>query len=127
MKKERFELARQEARALGIVAVVVFALLLVAFYKSGFLVVLKMTAALLWLFAIPGAVLLLCLRETLERMERMLMGALLSGAILGISSYYVGLAGLHVKYHYIVLPLALDIIGLALFIRHEKRKEKASG
>ncbi len=127
MKSGHFELMNQEARALGITAIVVFTILLIAFYKSSPLIILKMAAALLWLFAIPGMLLLLCLREKLDRMERMVMGALLSAAILGISSYYVGLLGLNLKYHYVVLPIVLDAVGIFLFMRHEKAVETQTG
>ena len=116
MKREHFDLLKEEGKALGIVAVVVFVVLLIVFYKSGFFAALRMTLAGVWLFVIPGILLMLSFRDKLGRMERMVMGALLSAAILGISSYYVGLAGLNIKYHAMVFPLVLDAIGIILMV-----------
>lgn len=123
MKSAHSELAREEGKALGIIAGVLFAALLAAFYKSGVLVALRTTAALLWLFVVPGMLLLLFLHGKLGRMERILMGSLLSAGIMGIASYYIGLAGFNVNYHYMVLPPVLGIVGILLFLRHDKKDE----
>ena len=122
MKSAHSELVREEGKALGIVAGVLFVVLLVAFYKSGVIVALRMALALLWLFVVPGMLLLLFLREKLQRMERILIGSLLSAGVLGIASYYIGLIGFNVNYHYLVLPLVLDGAGIIVFLWHSKKK-----
>ena len=68
-------------------------------------------SALFWLFIIPGFFMTRVFGLN-DFAERLVLGILLSGALVGISAYYLGIFGLHVKYSAIVLPplfLALSI------------------
>ena len=62
-------------------------------------------------------------REKIGRMERTVMGALLSAAILGITSYYLGIFGISLKYHHVILPLALIVVGIGLLLWKEKKEK----
>ena len=57
------------------------------------------------------------LREKIDFIERFIIGIALAAGMIGIISYYVGLMGLNVKYHAIVLPLFLILIGLIFNLR----------
>jgi hypothetical protein len=52
-------------------------------------------------------------------LERLIIGTATSTAIIGISSYYLGLIGLHVKYHGIIIPAALISIGVLSLLRRQ--------
>ena len=44
-------------------------------------------------------------------MERFIIGISLAAGIIGVLSYYIGLIGLNIKYHAVLLPLAIIIAG----------------
>lgn len=117
LKKEVFELIGKELKYIGIVFALIFVALKIAFYKEGLLVVLRTSVSLLWLFVFPGYFLMLYWREKLQFLERLIIGIALSAAVIGIVSYYLGLAGLHVKYHTFLLPTLLIVIGIFINLK----------
>lgn len=84
----------------------------IAFYKEGLWIIFRTVISLFWLFAIPGYCIMLYWHNKLSFSERIVAGFFVSAAITGILSYYIGLIGLNVKFHFILLPLVLIIFGL---------------
>jgi uncharacterized membrane protein len=112
LRKENFSKIGKEV---GYVAVV-FALLVLAFrvifYKDTFIVTARTAMAVFWEFVLPGYFLMLYWEEKIGFAERIVIGAALSAAITGIASYYIGILGLNIKYHAILIPFLLITAGL---------------
>lgn len=120
LKKKVSEILKKEMRYLGIFAVIVVILFWIAFFKEGLGTVLRYTLALMWLFVLPGYFLLLYLNDKISFIERIIIGILFSAAVIGIISYYIGLIGLNIKYHVVLVPVILIITGIYLASRNKK-------
>tara|TARA_Y100000310_G_C20060137_1_gene524599 strand:- start:94 stop:450 length:357 start_codon:yes stop_codon:yes gene_type:complete len=111
LKKEVFNTVIKELKYIGILFLVVLIIFKIAFFKENLLVLIRNVLSLFWLFVLPGYFLMLYWREKLEFIERFIIGIALAAAIIGIFSYYLGLIGLNIKYHTIMLPLILILLG----------------
>lgn len=100
-----------------------YSLLQLTFYKESLLFILGFTWKAYYLFFLPGYCLLLHKRETVGFPVRLIIGGALGTALLLISSYYLGILGLHLRYHAYVLPPAFILLGLALY-RYRERIEQ---
>ena len=117
MKKEVFELAKKELKYVGILFLLVLIIFKIAFYKENLVVLFRNVLSLFWLFVLPGYFIMLHWKEKIGFLERFIIGIALSAAIIGIFSYYLGLIGLNIKYHTILLPLVLILIGIIINLR----------
>jgi len=118
LMKKHFE--TKEWYSLGIFSIIVFILLKIAFYKEPIGSLLHIFGAILWLFILPGYVFMLRWKANIAFLERIIMGMVISAGLTGIMSYYIGLLGLHIKYHFIVIPLFLISIGILLSLKAKK-------
>jgi uncharacterized membrane protein len=123
--KLNFKLMLEEGKKLGIVLLIGVLLLKIVFFKELLLTVIKMVLSLLWLF-FPGFVFMLRWKEKLGFVERFLIGVGVSTGVLGIASYYVGIMGLHVKYHGAVLPLVFILLAF-VFVSFSEKEGKSHG
>ena len=114
MKKEVFETIKKELQYMGMLFLLALAIFKIAFFKEDLIVLLRSVLSIFWLFALPGYFILLYWREKLGFFERLIIGIAVSAGTIGISSYYIGLIGLNIKYHLFLLPLALIFIGIAV-------------
>jgi len=112
LKKEVFELVKKELRYIGILFLLVLIIFKIAFFKEDVVVLFRNVLSLFWLFALPGYFIMLYWEKELGFTERFVIGIAISAAIIGIFSYYLGLIGLNIKYHHILLPTVLVIIGI---------------
>jgi len=117
LKKEVFDLMKKESAGVGILFVIFIVLFKLVFFKEDLAVVFRTVLSLFWLFIIPGYIIMLYWREKLGFVERLIIGTALSAALIGISSYYIGLIGLNIKFHMVILPIALIFIGLFVNLR----------
>jgi len=115
LKKEIFDF--KELKYLGILFLLALIVFKIAFFKENLIVLFRTVFSLFWLFALPGYFIMLYWKEKLGFLERFVIGILMSAAIIGITSYYLGLWILSIKYHAIVLPLSLIAIGIAINMR----------
>ena len=123
MNREIFSLVKKESKYIGIILAAALIITQAIYYKENFVVVLKITASLFWLFAVPGYFATLYWHDRLEFAERFVVGILLSASIIGIFSYYIGLIGLNMKYHAFILPPVIIIMGWVAVI---KKKSSSS-
>lgn len=86
----------------------------IIFYNETLINVVKIAASLFWLFVLPGYSIMLYWEKSLDFVERLIVGTALSVGLEGILSYYLGLFGLHIKFHVIILPFVLILIGIAI-------------
>ena len=117
LKKEAFEFIKKELWNIGLALLIGLIIFKIVFFNENLLVVLRLVLSLFWLFVIPGYFLMLYWRENLEFIERLVIGVALSAGIIGVSSYYIGLFGLNVKYHAYILPLIIILIGFTAAAR----------
>ena len=116
MNREVFNSIKEESKYIGILFVIGLVIFKIVYFKESPAVLLKIVASLFWLFVIPGYFSVLYWKEKLEFTERFVIGMMVSAAIIGIFSYYIGLIGLNIKYHIFVLPVLIVIAGLAAAI-----------
>jgi hypothetical protein len=117
LKKEVFEDMKKELMYIGLLFIIALVVFKIAFFKEEVTVLLRTVLSLFWLFVLPGYFILLYWKEKLGFMERFIVGIMVSAAIIGIASYYIGLMGMNIKYHTALLPLVLIIIGIVAAIR----------
>lgn len=86
----------------------------IVFYKDSLLNVLKLVASIFWLFLLPGYALMFYWEEKLDFVERFIIALALGIALIGSFSYYLGIAGLNIKFHTILLPLTFIFVGIAI-------------
>ena len=114
LKKEVFELLKKESLYLLYLLLAILLVLKIAFYNDSFIVTLRSTLAVFWLFIIPGYFGMLYWHENLDFVQRIVIGAAVAAGLMGTISYYLGLMGLNIKYHMILLPVLVIILGLLL-------------
>jgi len=117
LKKELFNLVRKEMQYIGILFILVLIAFKIAFFKENFIVLLRNVLSLFWLFVLPGYFLMLYWHEKINFLERFVVGIVISAAVIGILSYYLGLLGLNIKFHIVLLPLVLIIIGIVFSLK----------
>ena len=122
MNKEVFNSIKEESKYIGILFIVGLVIFKIIYFKESLAVLLKIAASLFWLFAIPGYFAMLYWKNKLEFTERFVVGIALSAALIGISSYYLGLVGLNMKYHAFILPPLIIVTGLISAMRKKDSK-----
>lgn len=114
MKKEVFEKLKKELAYIGLIFIIALVSFKIAFFKENMAVLLRNVLSVFWLFALPGYSIMFYWHEKLSFLERFIAGTALSAAAMGVFSYYSGLAGINIKYHAILLPSVLILIGAAI-------------
>ncbi|MBI2559290.1 hypothetical protein HYW20_08265 [Candidatus Woesearchaeota archaeon] len=117
MKKEAFDIIKKEIGRIGAMFLITLVIFYIAFAKENLISILRMVLSLFWLFALPGYSIMLYWHDKLEFMERFVIGIFLAAAIIGISSYYIGLIGLNIRHHTILLPAAMILIGVIISLK----------
>ncbi len=105
---------------------VVFVLLLkIIFFKETLLNVLKSAASIYWILILPG-IGLTYIFHNLSFVERIVASIAIGASILGISSYYAGLLGIHIKYSAVLLPtIFIMLSAIVMFKESEKINNNA--
>lgn len=114
----------QELKLIALAFVVVIVVLKIAYYKEGFFEIIKIAAALFWLFVLPGYGLLLYWKDKLGFLERIAIGTVVAMAISGIAGYYLGLIGLKLQNQTALLPALLIAASLALYLKSSTTKDQ---
>lgn len=120
MKKEILDKLKKELGYVGILFILFILIFKITFFKESLVVVFRMVISLFWMFILPGYALMFYWKNKLGFTERFIMGIALSTAIIGILSYYLGLIGINIKYHTIILPLIIILAGLFISLRKTK-------
>src|SRR3989344_5435201 len=103
----------KEVKAILASFVILAILLKIVFYKETTIIVLKTVATISWLFVLPGYFISKIWQQDLNFTERLIICIPISAAIIGISSYYLGLLGLNLRIQSFILPPAIIFITLA--------------
>jgi len=117
LKKSHFDQIKNELIIIGIIFLIIVVGFKILFSKESFGIVIRTVFSIFWLFVLPGYAVMLYWKEKLKFYERFIIGIGVGTALIGLLSYYLGLIGLHIKYHYITLPVALILIGAIIYFR----------
>lgn len=104
-----------ELKYLALVFLFLVILFKAVFYKESITIVLKSAWGLFYMFLLPGFFIVYYWHDKLDFIERIIIGFPTSAVIIGVSSYYLGISGIHVKYH-VIIPLILILAGLVITI-----------
>lgn len=121
--KQIFNKIKEELIYTLILLVISIIAIKIMFFKENFAVILRLALSFFGIFIIPGLALMFYWEDKLSFSERLVVGVGLSAAIIGISSYYLGLTGLNIKHHTYLLPLLLILIGVFIVA---KKKTKST-
>lgn len=113
------KIIKEEYTLLGLLVAIVIGMNLV-FSNGTYTAVTRSVVAFFWLFVIPGYAIMFYWREKLGLGERVVIGTVAAMALISILSYYLGLLGLHVRFHGWVLPIVF--IGGGFFLAFKKRR-----
>lgn len=102
-------IALNEIKKLGIIVVILLVTLKIIFIESSIVTTTLTGIGYLWTMILPGYAIMYYWRGKISFGERVLIGSVLGMAILGITSYYIGLIGINIKYHAIIIPLIVFI------------------
>ena len=117
LKKEVLNKVKKELGYMGIIFILFILIFKIIFFKENLTVIFRTIISIFWMFVLPGYFILFYWNEKLGFTERLIIGIALSAAIIGIFSYYLGLIGLNIKFHTIILPLILILIGVFINFR----------
>ena len=109
---------KQDALWLLILGMAALVALKILFYNESLVVIARLAASILWLFVLPGLSIMYYWHDIFEFAERLIIAVPLSTALVAIPSYYLGLLGLPIAYHGILLP-SLVIIAAGIILYRE--------
>ena len=119
LQKEIFNVMKREFKYISLLFLLSFIIFKAIFFKEGLATALRLVLSIFWLFVLPGYFIMLYWNEKLEFIERAVIGVALAAGVTGIFSYYFGLIGLNIRYHFALLPLAIIIAGF-IFAANKK-------
>ncbi len=108
-----------EIKKIAMSFVVLTAVFKIIFFNETAANVLKSVASLYWLLILPGIGLTYIFRD-IPIMERLAASIAIGSAIIGISAYYFGIAGIHVKYSLILLPALFILVSAIVIVSKSK-------
>ena len=120
MKKEILNKLKKEMSIIGILLISFILIFKIVFFKENLMVIFRIIISIFWMFALPGYAIMFYWNNKLGFTERLIIGIALSAAIMGIFSYYLGIIGLNIKYHSIILPLIMILTGIFVNIKEIK-------
>lgn len=116
---------RKELKLLVAVFAAVAVAMKVAYSNEGIMEVLRTSASLFWLFVLPGYFMTLYWKDKLGFIERTVMGSTAAMAVVGITSYYLGIAGLKLQSQTVLLPAAIIAVSFAACARKSRQRQQA--
>ena len=99
----------------------------IVFYREHFFLVIKTVTALYWLFIFPGFFIMYYWVENIGFIERFAISFGVTTSAMYIFMYYLGLAGMHIKY-FALFPLLMIALGIMSILKtsHQEEKTKLS-
>tara|TARA_Y100000310_G_scaffold283462_1_gene305439 strand:+ start:1614 stop:1964 length:351 start_codon:yes stop_codon:yes gene_type:complete len=112
---------KQDATKLAYLLVVLTILLKIILKNETLFTVIKVILAYTWAFILPGFLLLYYWGDKFSFLEKIIIGSGLGLAIIGTLSYYAGIIGLNVNFHFLWLPLLLNAISFYVACVYAKK------
>jgi len=108
-----FDKFKKELINILIIFTVLFIVFRIVFFKENIIIILRILVSLFFIM-LSGFFMMYYWHNELNFITRLTVGSVLAFALLGVFSYYLGLLGLHVRYHGIFIPLLFYVIGFVL-------------
>lgn len=119
------QLGLEEGKKFGIFVIILYAFFQIFYWKDNVWNIMLMIIGQLYLFIIPGFVLMLYFRDKISFIYRLLMGIGLGYSSNILVTYYLNLLiKVNISKFYYFIPLVLMAIGIVLLLI--KKEEKAS-
>ena len=120
-KKLTMTVLKDESIQLAVFWVLLTATLQAVFFKESLDVVAKTSSALFWMFVLPGFTVMYYWFRNFSFVERVVLGIMISAAVVGIFGYYLGLVGIHTRVNGMIIPLMGIAVGSALIAKNVER------
>ena len=104
------------AKGIAIFFIALTILLQLVFNKESIIVSIRSSFSIVFLFTLPGSLLLLML-EKISTVQRIIFGTAIGGAIIGILSYYLGIAGFSLPMQVWTLSPVVTLVIFAISTR----------
>ena len=122
--KDLIKSIRTELKYLGYLFLALLAIFKIVFYKENIFILIRTVLALFWLFILPGFALMYIWKERFDFLERLIAGSVLGIALVGLSSYYLTLFKLNIRWQYILVPLILLIVSIWYLLKSHKQSDE---
>lgn len=117
--------ALNEWEKLGLSFAISLLVFRIVFFNESSILVVRSAFAAYWVLVLPGIGATYLFRG-LAFIERLAVSVPISAALIGISSYYLGLLGVHVKYSVISMPVIFISVSMYLMLREVRRIGKSA-
>lgn len=117
------EKIKEESIYLAILSAIFLIALKIVFYKENISTIIKTLFSVLYIIIIPGYSIMLFWAKEIEFKERLAIATVTGTIIMGLASYYLGILGVNMKYHLILLPLLITIAAIILNMKYNKIEE----
>lgn len=94
----------------------------IVFYQEKVLVLFRAVLGFFWLFILPGFAVMYYWTDKFDFLERLIFGAVLGVAIIGISSYYLTLFKINLHWQYLIIPVIMLAVSGIMVWRKSKKK-----
>lgn len=121
MVNELLDKIKKESGIIFVLFIVLTVMLKLIFYNEPFISTVRISFSIFWIFIIPGFYLLYYWHNSLDFLQRFVLSTALSIAIIGTLSYHLGLIGLHIRTHALIIPLAMLIIAFIIIWRMSRK------
>ena len=121
----KFSELAKELKTIAIFFVATAIIMKIAYYKENLPEIIRTTASIFWLFALPGYAMMLYWKEHLGFIERLAAGTVAALAISSIASYYLGISGLKIQNQTMILPAAIIAISAAIYLRSGNKERES--
>ncbi|HLD43202.1 MAG TPA: hypothetical protein VJB08_04415 [Candidatus Nanoarchaeia archaeon] len=125
LDKDVVSMIKKECLYLIYIVLGLIILLKIIFYNESFLVTTRIAALLWWMFILPGWSLMLYWQSKLDFLERVVIGAGIGIAVFGVVGYNLSIIGLDLKYHSVIIPLVMLLVGGWIIWRSASRRESS--
>lgn len=105
-----------------ILLILFFVIIKIVLYKEDLYLLFLVVLRLFYSIIMPGLFISLYLYKKLNFMARLVLGSVFTIALTSITSYYLGLIGLHIKYHPCIIPPVIMLLGMWLFLKNTHPK-----
>jgi|TARA_B100002003_G_C13719308_1_gene360265 hypothetical protein len=114
---------KKDATNLGILLLVFTIIMKIILKNETLFTIIKVVLTYTWAFILPGFILLYYWKDKFSFLEQIIVGSGIGLSLVGTISYYAGLLGANVNYHFLWLPLLLNLISCYIAFVYVKKDQ----
>lgn len=116
LKTELLNKIVKEIRTMAIIYVIAVILFKIVFFKENLLFVVRVVSSFFWMFILPGFMFMYIWHQNINFLERFIISVPVSAVIVSVTSYYISIIGLHIKYHTFLVPAFWIIVSVIIIL-----------